>query len=93
LPLIFYGQLYKYGKADMTSLNKMGDPTRLSTQVSKLQKKLPEADISGVVLESYKNISTKGIKAIETNYIKNHYKKTGAIPPGNPAHKYLMKKK
>ena len=87
------GQLHKYGKADMTSLNKMGDPTRLATQVSKLQRKLPEAQVRGSLVESHANISTKQIKAIETSYIKNHYKKTGNIPPGNPAHKYLLKQK
>lgn len=80
------GKLFKYGKADMTNMASTGNPARLQSQINRLQKLLPDREVSGKVLVKEKNITVKDIKRIETNHIQGHVTKHGELPPGNPDH-------
>jgi len=81
------GELYKYGKADMTKTSKTtGEPKRLQSQLNKLQKENPLADIQGKILHQDKNITTKEIKKVETQKIQEYKNKNGKNPPGNQNH-------
>ena len=81
------GELYKYGKADGTNIDSTtGNPRRLQSQLNKLEEKFPNSKIEGKVLENYTNISTKDIKAIETQYIQEYTNQNGKLPEGNQGH-------
>ena len=81
------GEVYKYGKADMTNTSATtGQPTRLQSQLNKLQRKNPDAIIEGEVIHSDENISTKDIKKVETNKVQDHINKNKKYPPGNQNH-------
>ena len=81
------GEVEKYGKADMTKTSTTtGEPTRLQSQINKLQKDNPAAAVDGKVIYQDKKISTKEIKAIETLNIKEFNNKNGRKPPGNKNH-------
>jgi len=59
------GELEKYGKSDMTKTSKKtGEPVRLQSQLNKIQKAKPAADVQGKVIYEHKNISTKEIKQV-----------------------------
>ena len=85
------GKLLKYGKADMSKLAATGLPKRLQNQLNALQKIFPDSDISGTVIYQNSNISTKAIKAIETQNIQTYYNIHKAYPPGNLGHPGISK--
>jgi RHS repeat-associated protein len=86
------GKLHKYGKADMTSINKKtGLPTRLHNQLRVLKRTNQGKRITGKVLHENSRISTTNIKKIETKYIQNYYDKFKKYPPGNLNHPGIIK--
>lgn len=76
------GELYKYGKADMSRVTEStGLPTRLHQQVQKLKKQGFET--VGTVINSLGKTTTQEAKRVENNVIQNYYKNTGKVPSGN----------
>ena len=82
------GDLQKYGKADMTKTSTTtGQPTRLQSQLNKLQKENPNSIVEGEVIHDNKKISTKDIKKVETQKVQEYYDKNNKkYPPGNQNH-------
>ena len=80
------GQVYKYGKADMTQLSSTGNPVRLQSQINRLQRLYPDSQVTGRVLYKNPSISTQQIKQVETAYIQQYYNMYGTLPIGNPDH-------
>ncbi|MFC5529507.1 hypothetical protein [Cohnella yongneupensis] len=80
------GNLQKYGKADMTKTSSTGNPTRLQTQLNKLQKQNPGSSVTGKVIYENKSISTANIKKVETKYVQSYYTSNQKFPPGNQNH-------
>jgi RHS repeat-associated protein len=78
------GQLYKYGKADLSRITQSSNlPTRLHQQIRQLRELYPDSKIFGEVIDDLGTISTKSAKGIESAYLKFYYKTTGKIPFGN----------
>lgn len=92
------GKTYKYGVADMTNmratpdaLTKEVNPSRLQGQINKLREIHGFENVVGRVIESHPDISTFKIKAKETAYIFNYFKKFGEVPTGNIWHRRLVR--
>ena len=78
------GQLYKYGKADLTRITQStGLPTRLHQQLRVLGNKFPNSNFTGEVIDDLGKVTTGAAKNIENNYIGNFLNNTGSVPLGN----------
>jgi RHS repeat-associated protein len=86
------GKLYKYGKADMTKISSTGNPVRLQSQINKLQRLNPNAQITGKVLYQNQSISTLDIKKVETAYVQQYYDYYHSFPSGNLNHPGIVKR-
>ncbi|WP_419051715.1 RHS repeat domain-containing protein [Parabacteroides goldsteinii] len=82
------GEVYKYGKADLSRTTTAGfdgrqQPTRLHQQVRKLRELYPTKVISGKVINDLGEVTTTQAKLVETQTIQAHYERTNTVPVGN----------
>jgi RHS repeat-associated protein len=77
------GQLYKFGKADLSRITQTtGLPTRIHQQIRKLKEIHGKDNVKHVILTE-NHPTTQSAKTIETQHIQDHFNKTGVVPPGN----------
>jgi RHS repeat-associated protein len=75
------GKIFKVGKADASRVTKSsGYPSRIHSQVRRLQKNEPNVEVSVSYLGE---TTTQEALRAERSILKKIYKKTGDIPPGN----------
>jgi hypothetical protein len=78
------GRLHKIGKADLNRVTKRtGLPTRLHTQIRKLEKVFGVGNVKGKVVQDLGRVTTKTAKEAEYQTILKVFKKTGQGLLGN----------